>query len=339
MEAYRKEKSDYDNFSSIIEARKKAADNFALEIKNTVTNFDSSPMGIDIADTKSKIIDFVNLAVSQLKEKIEERAKADQQLIKQKMEGDFNKAIGSLNLFMAQDPLTILDYTLYLSNEGGSYQARVLFKCDDGISYEFILNCGIIPELKESLEVSSIVKGVRLPVRKGRSLMSSEISVDYEKLDRYYLKYAEYSPKYLNVTFTDEDTMSEVSIFYPIDNPDMIKIDYKDDSGKISVDGDPVLSKNTDYKAIKDITKGIISVLQNVLSKKKSVSSILMDNQNIIEKGDITAFVKYIFQKYSYLIKDLISKGSMSIDQLKARLDPVNPSIMQDLVAIVGVSK
>lgn len=189
MENYRKGKGDYENFSILVESRKKIADNFVLEIKNTVQNFDFSQTGIDASDVKNKIIEFASLAVSQIKEKIEARARDDQNAIKQKMDGDLNRSIGSLSLFMIQDPFHIIDYTVYLNHVSGSYQARAVYRCDDNISYEFSLNCSLVPELKDTVYMSSISKGIRIPVRKGRSLMSSEVSVDYEKLDKYILSY------------------------------------------------------------------------------------------------------------------------------------------------------
>ncbi|CAC11645.1 hypothetical protein [Thermoplasma acidophilum] len=339
MENYRKGKGDYENFSILVESRKKIADNFVLEIKNTVQNFDFSQTGIDASDVKNKIIEFASLAVSQIKEKIEARARDDQNAIKQKMDGDLNRSIGSLSLFMIQDPFHIIDYTVYLNHVSGSYQARAVYRCDDNISYEFSLNCSLVPELKDTVYMSSISKGIRIPVRKGRSLMSSEVSVDYEKLDKYILSYVEYSPKYINVMIENEDTLSQISFFYPVDNPDMIRIDYKDDSGKVNVDGDPILSKYIDYKTIRSISGYIAGVMQNLMARKKTVTSVIIGDTNLLEKSDLLPLVKYVFQKYSYLVKGLISDGHISIDDLRTRLANINPNIVQDLMASAGVTQ
>lgn len=137
----------------------------------------------------------------------------------------------------------------------------------------------------------------------------------------------------------NEDTLSQISFFYPVDNPDMIRIDYKDDSGKVNVDGDPILSKYIDYKTIRSISGYIAGVMQNLMARKKTVTSVIIGDTNLLEKSDLLPLVKYVFQKYSYLVKGLISDGHISIDDLRTRLANINPNIVQDLMASAGVTQ
>ncbi|MGC8609312.1 MAG: hypothetical protein ACP5UV_05535, partial [Thermoplasmata archaeon] len=174
---YKKEKSDFDNFSATVDSRKEMLDALILELKNVLTNFDASKIGINLDETRSKIIDFATLAIQQVKEKIGKQSKYDADTLKQKMDSDINKAMGSLTLFLSNDPFKIIDYTLYLKNVNSSYDAHINYRCEDNITYDFTLNSGLIPDLKSNLYPSAIVKkGLKIPVRKGKSIMSQEMT-------------------------------------------------------------------------------------------------------------------------------------------------------------------
>ncbi len=125
---YKKEKSDYENFSAMVDSRKETLDSLILELKNVLTNFDATKAGVNFDDAKAKIIDFATMAIQQVKEKINKQSKDDAGNLKQKMDSDLNKAMGSLNLFLSNDPFKIIDYTVYLKNTNNSYEGSIRWK-------------------------------------------------------------------------------------------------------------------------------------------------------------------------------------------------------------------
>ncbi len=335
---YKKEKSDYENFSAMVDSRKETLDSLILELKNVLTNFDATKAGVNFDDAKAKIIDFATMAIQQVKEKINKQSKDDAGNLKQKMDSDLNKAMGSLNLFLSNDPFKIIDYTVYLKNTNNSYEGRVLYRCDDNISYEFTLNSGLIPGLKADLYSSSIVKGIKLPVRKGKSLMSQEIAVDYEKMDKYFIKYGELSPKYLTLTIFNSDTGSSINFFYPVEKPEMMKIVYRDESGEVEVENDPVLNKYIDYSAIKSYLNNVISLLRDLMSKRKSVSALKFNDQDLFESNDFSKLMIYAITKYRDIITGDIQKGIITKDMIINRIANIDENTSKQVMQLLGIT-
>ncbi len=129
-----------------------------------------------------------------------------------------------------------------------------------------------------------------------------------------------------------------MNFFYPVEKPEMMKIGYKDESGEVEVENDPVLNKYTDYSSLKDFMNRLISLLRDLMSKRKNISSIKFNDQDLLEKNDFSKLLVYAVNKYRDVIISDMKKGIITEAYIRNRLSNIDENTANQLLQVIEIS-
>ncbi len=118
----------------------------------------------------------------------------------------------------------------------------------------------------------------------------------------------------------------------------MMKIVYRDESGEVEVENDPVLNKYIDYSAIKSYLNHVISLLRDLMSKRKSVSSMKFNDQDLFESNDFSKLMIYAITKYRDIITGDIQKGIVTKDLIINRIANIDENTARQIMQLLGIA-
>ncbi|HVC26862.1 MAG TPA: hypothetical protein VND40_01750 [Nitrososphaerales archaeon] len=218
---------------------------------------------LDVSDSENlsrKINEFAALAIQQTKDRVKAKLEATLEDMESESRSEELKAKRSLESYLAATPLPVTDEEISLELSDGSYSAKAEYKCPGEIGYEFLLNTPSSPHFRSEFTFAGVRKGVKLPVRLGKTWLRKEPVPDFEKLDDYALTKARASKNHLEASFTDHETGSTVDLVFSRSGSDSFAtIEYSDEKGKVDVTGEPALSKHLDLQLMKAATATITS--------------------------------------------------------------------------------
>ena len=232
-----------------------ALDGLALRIAQTFGAVSLDPDDSD--DLSRKINEFASLAIQQTKDHVKAKLEATLKDMVAESRSEEMKAKRSLESYLAATPLPVTDEEISLELSEGSYSARAEYTCQGEIEYEFLLNTPRSPYFRSEFKFSGVRKGLKLPVRLGKTWLRKDPVPDFEKLDDYALTNARASKNHLDATFVNNETRSTVGlIFSRSGNDSFMTIEYSDDKGKVDVTGEVALSKHLDLLLMKGAAQG-----------------------------------------------------------------------------------
>jgi hypothetical protein len=293
---------------------------------------------LDAADSESlsrKITEFSTLAIQQTKDRVKAKLKAALEESVSESKSEELKAKRSLESYLAATPLPVIDEELSLELSDSSYSARAHYKCADEIEYEFLLNTASSPHFRGEFTFSGVRKGVKLPVRLGKTWLRKEPVPDFEKLDAYALSKARASKNHLEATFVNHETNSVVDLVFSRSGSDsFVTIEYSDDKGKVDVTGEAALSKHLDLTLMKGATARLLDAIMELRKDKLQLSKLESGGEDILATLDCLGFMQ---QVVLVLVRSKETKDAMSridpkvaVEKLKL-LGPGGTKIMETL--------
>jgi hypothetical protein len=267
------------------------------------------------------ITNFVNAAVDQVKGRVENSLKNDITEFRNAAEREKLKSLKSIEAFLAASPLPILDKVITIKREQSSYSARVKYKAEGGIQYDFDLNSADSELFKHEFSFSSKGLKLKLPVRLAKAWLKKEPEPVYERFDEYILDKAEVSKNQLVATFVHPETQSSVNVVYSRANSDsFITIEYNDAKGRVDVTGQPSLSKHLDISAYKGAFGELLDGILKLENSKLALSRLKMDDEDVLEKLDMYGFMLRVLKVIGPELQR--SKEAMQVDNslMKERL-------------------
>jgi len=283
---------------------------------------------LDVEDSESlsrKVNEFAALAIQQAKDRINAKLKDALEDSASESRSQELKAKRSLESYLAATPLPVTDEEVSLELSDSSYTAKAEYKCPGDIEYEFLLNTASSPYFRGEFTFLGVRKGVKLPVRLGKTWLRKEPVPDFEKLDDYALSKARASKNSLEAAFVNHGTNSAVSlVFSRSGNDSFMTVEYSDDRGKVDVTGEAALSKHLDLPLMKGAAGRLLDAILDLRKDKLQLSKLESAGEDILSTLDCLGFMQ---RAVLVLVQ---SKESM------AAMSKVNPKMAIERLKLLG---
>jgi hypothetical protein len=282
-----------------------------------------------------KINEFAALAVQQADDHIKAKLKAVLDDSSSESGSEKLKAKKSLESYLATTPLPVIDEEISLELSDGSYSARAEYKCAGEIEFEFLLNTASSALFRSELMFSGIQKGVRVPVRLGKTWLRKAPVPDFERLDVYALSKGRASKNHLTATFVSQETSGVVNlVFSRSGSESFVTLEYSDDKGKVDVTGEAALSKYLDLDLMKRAAGRLVDDIIDLEKEKLQLSKLESNGEDVLATLDCLGFLRraIVVSAQSKDSMDEIRKvdRKMAIERLKL-LGPDGDKMMEVL--------
>jgi len=253
---------------------------------------------LDVEDSESlsrRINEFAALAIQQTKDRVKAKLEATLEDLESESRSEELKAKRSLESYLAATPLPVTDEEISLELSDSSYSAKAEYTCPGEIEYEFLLNTANSPNFRGEFMFSGVRKGVKLPVRLGKTWLRKEPVPDFEKLDDYALTRAKASKNHLEANFVNHGTSSAVDlVFSRSGNESFVTIEYSDARGKVDVTGEAALSKHLDLQLMKSATGRLLDTIIELRKDKLQLSKLESVGDDILATLDCLGFMQRV---------------------------------------------
>ncbi len=290
--------------------------------------FDGLQLDVEDSDNLSrKVNEFSALAIQQTMDKVKAKLQAALEDMESESRSEELKAKRSLESYLAATPLPVTDEELSLELSDGSYSAKAEYNCPGEIEYEFLLNTASSPHFRGRFTFSGVRKGVRLPVRLGKTWLRREPVPDFEKLDDYALTKARASKSHLEATFVDHGTNAAVDlVFSRSGNDSFVTIEYSDEKGKVDVTGEAALSKHLDLQLMKGATGRLLDAIIDLRKDKLQLSKLECAGEDVLATLDCLGFMQRV-----------VAVLAQSKESMKA-MNAIDPKMAIERLRLLGPS-
>jgi hypothetical protein len=293
---------------------------------------------LDVEDSEAlsrKINEFTELAINQTKDRVEAKLDATLEELASESRSEELKAKRSLESYLAATPLPVTDEEVSLELSESSYSAKADYKCPGEIEYEFLLNTASSRHFRGELTFAGVLKGVKLPVRLGKTWLRKEPVPDFEKLDDYALSRAKASKNHLEATFANHETGSTVDlVFSRSGNESFVTIEYYDQKGKVDVTGEASLSKHLDLQTMKGATGRLLDSVLDLRKDKLQLSKLENGGEDVLATLDCLGFMERAVLVLAQSKESMVAMSAvdpkMAIERLKL-LGPGGTRMMETL--------
>ena len=293
---------------------------------------------VDVEDSESlsrKITEFAALAINQTKARVEAKLETTlQDLVTESRSAEL-KAKRSLESYLAATPLPVTDEEISVELSDSSYSAKGEYKCPGEIEYEFLLNTASSAHFRGEFTFAGVRKGVRLPVRLGKTWLRRQPVPDFEKLDDYALTTARASKNHLEATFVNHETGTSVDLVFSRSGKDsFVSIEYSDEKGRVDVTGEAALSKHIDLQLMKGATSKLLDAILDLRKDKLQLSKLECAGDEVLETLDCLGFMEravFVLTQSKESMKAMSAVDpKMAIERLKL-LGPGATKMMETL--------
>ena len=298
--------------------------------------FDDLHLDVEDSETLSrKINEFAALAINQTKDRVKAKLESTLNDMQSESRSEELKAKRSLESYLAATPLPVTDEEVSLELSDSSYSARAGYKCPGEIEYEFLLNTAASTYFRGEFTFAGVRKGVKLPVRLGKTWLRKEPVPDFEKLDDYALARARASKNHLDAAFVNHGTGSGVDlVFSRSGNESFVTIEYSDEKGKVDVTGEAALSKHLDLPLMKSATGRLLDAILDLKKDKLQLSKLEYDGEDVLATLDCLGFMERAVFVLAQSKESMKAVGAvdqkMAIERLKL-LGPGGAKMMETL--------
>ncbi|MEM0158555.1 MAG: hypothetical protein QXV22_04835 [Thermoplasmataceae archaeon] len=254
---------------------------------------------------RETMISFISSTMDDFKKKITPEVTQEERNKQEELDSYRAKSVRGIESFLSRDLLPVIDSEVSLRYVNGGYEAKYRCTSQQTLEYEFLLNTGEVEFLKNRLEMGALMRGIKLPVRLGKSWMSKDVVVDFEKLDDFYLSSASLSNADLFVKLRRDDTDSEIKIHHTATEANtFMDIDYKDPVQAISITSEPALNSKLDRETINAVLKQIKTTLVFLKGHKLRILRVSLRDNDVLKDMSIGDLIIAIFDILSPSMKD-----------------------------------
>jgi hypothetical protein len=274
--------------------------------------------------------EFLETAKQQAKSKLERKAREELEEYRNTAASEKDKALKSLESYLAADPLPIIENIVQVRLSEGAYEARSRYECEGGIKYDFRLASQNSRLFHQELSLSQLGYELKVPVRFSKALLKKNRTPGFERLDQYVLTSAETSGGRLRATFQkagDEPKLKVVTSGSEANG--FIGLEYTDRTQAVNVMNDPSLSAYVDLGVIRQATDELVAELADLSKKKVALLRLSLDGEEPVESLNCNAILQTVLKvlgpSYRSLVKE-ISEGfaedseGLSISFIQERL-------------------
>jgi hypothetical protein len=299
------------------------------EVTNLLGSMGAGTEGA-VKDLSRQVEEFLETAKLQAVEKLEKRANAEVGELRESAAAERDRALKSLESYLASEPLPVVDSAVYIRLSEGIYEAKSTHQCEGGMKYDFRLATQNSPLFGKEFHLSQLDYELRIPVRLSRTLLKKESVPGFERLDQYVLATAEASAGKVRANFEKEGNGAKFKIMTSgLESDGFVGIEYTDQAQQVNVMTDPSLGSHLDLEAIKRAMGELGSGLTDLSSKKLALLRLSLGGEDVLSRLDCEEVLKVVLKVMGPVYQATIRKISngtfddlpdLTIDFIRERL-------------------
>ena len=293
---------------------------------------------------------FLTTAKEQAKSKLQKRAKQQLDNFRKDAASERDKALKSLEAYLASDPIPILESSVQVRLNDGVYEARSRYECEGAIDYEFRLAAQNTRVFHEPFLLSRMGHAVKVPVRFSKAVLSKTRVPGFERLDQYVLAEAESSSGKLRANFEKHGNGAKMKVVTSGGQEEgFVGLEYSDQTQVVNVMNDPSLVGYVEVDALKKATADLVSELADLSKRKVALLDLSIDGEKMLDDLGIHKILQQVLNimgpSYRTLVKK-ISAGQpanggadeLSFDFLKGRIKMLGGELSESVAQSLGIT-
>lgn len=279
---------------------------------------------------------FLETAKQQATEKLQRNAAEVATGLREASATERDKALKSLETYLASEPLPIVENTVQVRISDATYEASSTYHCEGDIGYEFRLatqNSGLF---NKEFSLSQLGYDLKIPVRLSRAILKKASVPGFERLDQYVLAVAETSSGRVRATFQKEGNGAKIKIITSgSDSDSFVGIEYSDQTQQVNVMTDPALSAHVNLGVVKQAMSELVTGIAELSLKKIALLGLSLGDEESLRNLDsqkvLQQVLKVMGPAYQATVKK-IANGTMEGD------DDLNLDFIRDRLKVLGSS-
>lgn len=301
-------KKDLESLKAGYTDRKKKVDVLQSELLNLLNAYSQEEKSTFFQGIKETLMNFISSSLDDFKNKITPSNTEQINAKQEEMNSFIAKSVRSAEIFLSRNYIPVNDSIISMKFASGANDCRYRATCPKELEFEFLLDNSEIEFTKTRVYPSIFQKGIRIPVRLGKSWMSKDPVPDFEKLDEYYISSATLSSQDLFIRLSHEEAGSEIMIHQTsTDSNTFLEIEYHDDLGKVSVTSEPALNSNLEREGVLLICRQIRNTLKTLEERKLRLLSLSIRGLGLLETRNFEPLVMTVFEILAPNIKKPIA--------------------------------
>ena len=279
-----------------------------------------------LRDLSQQIQGFLETAKEQAKSKLQKKAKQQAEEYRNSALSERDKALKSLEAYLASDPLPIVEQVIIAKATDGVYEAEAKYECEGGMKYTFRLAAQNSRLFHQPLTLSQLGYELKVPVRFSRALLGKSRVPGFERLDQYLLVDAETSGGRLRANFAKAGDGSKMKVVTSGNQKDgFVGLEYSDQAHAVNVMNDPSLVAFVDLEGIRKAAEEVVKELLDLSMKKVALLRLSLNGDQPLESVDCGGILSMVLRvmgpAYRDLLKNMTASGAAKENDEELTLD------------------
>jgi len=323
-ESARKTEGDLETALSKLEARTEELTNLLASMKEESESI--------LKELSKQLDGFLVTAKDQAKSKLQRKATQELEDYRSLALSEKDKALKSLEAYLASDPLPIIENIIQIRLSEELYDAKSRCECEGGIKYDFRLAAQNSKLFHQPFTLSQLGYEIKVPVRFSRGLLSKSRVPGFERLDQYILASAESSGGRLRGSFEKSGNGSKMKVITSGNQGDgFVGLEYSDQAQAVNVMNDSSLVAYVDLEAVKKAAAALVTEMADLSKKKVALLRFSLNGEAALDdinyREVLQTALTVMGPSYRMLVKKIASgtptadsNGELTLDFIKERL-------------------
>jgi hypothetical protein len=310
----------------------------------------------DIKDLVDKIRTFTDSAISLYKGNFTEAMGKSLSELENAANQEKDKAIKSIESYFLGLSIPPDTFKISMKLVNGSYDGRVSYRIvtkydsplmnigtevkkkqnvveDVSLNYEFSLRTADLDLFSSILTFSTLSKGFKLPVRFATTWASKEPTVDFEKIDKYYLAEADLSDKTLTVIFRDDEKAASAKFsLSSYEDNSILGAEYSDSSQTVDIMNQHGLTNALDVNTLTGVLKLLLTTFTEMEKHKLRLTKLILDENDILTSLDLS----YLLIGMSKIVVSKINALKLQGSEITTLSTLLNGDYTKDRLKVLG---
>ncbi len=304
MERMAAETEDY------LEEEMAKLENRTEELANVIASMEGDVDGA-IKDLGGQLEGFLKAAKDQAKQKLEKRTKAALSEYRSTSSAERDKALKTLEAYLASEPLPVIERTVSVKLADGYYLSQLTCECEGGVKYSFGLSSQNSGLFHKEFSLAQMGHELRIPVRFSKPLLGKNRVPGFERLDHYVLASAENTGGKVRATFEKPGNGAKMNVVTSgIGDNSFVGIEYVDQARSVNVMNDASLSAHADLRAIQKAMGDLVKALSELSQKRVALTKLSFNGDGSLEDLNCEEMLKLVLKVMGSRYREVIAKIS-----------------------------
>jgi ElaB/YqjD/DUF883 family membrane-anchored ribosome-binding protein len=303
-----------------------------------------------LRELSQQIQGFLGTAKEQAKGKLQKQAKQRLEEYRSAASSERDKALKSLEAYLASDPLPIVEQVIHARMTEGVYEAESRYECEGGLKYDFRLAAQNSRLFHQPLTLSQLGYELKVPVRFSRALLGKTRVPGFERLDQYLMADAETSGGKLRANFAKAGNGAKMKVVTSGSQKDgFVGLEYTDQVHAVNVMNDPSLVAFVDVEVIKKASEEVVNELMDLSKKKVALLRLSLNGAQPLDGVDCRGILSNVLGVLGPAYRDLVKKmaagqamsddgGELRPDFVKERLKILEEDLARSVSQSLGLT-